>query len=241
MYIEIVLVNGVWIFTGVPRGCFNQTESSEIRITWFYAGGVISDGDRLASGLTPTFRGKRKKKKGDLATSGLDCSLNLDLIPFSLYKPLIESTSGSSLGFTASYLLPLYPFLFLRSSFWTFSFWTSFLVSAFPSLNYLREQPWQCMVIMSLACHIYLTSDIGIQRSCPRGHTGANSRRLASTMPSWMWQRGCGQPGMLGCRTTSWPLESCHSPCMNWSTSVARCLGFSLIHWECSTATRFRV
>lgn len=184
---------------------------------------------------------KGKKKKGDLATSGLDCSLNLDLIPFSLYKPLIESTSGSSLGFTASYLLPLYPFLFLRSSFWTFSFWTSFLVSAFPSLNYLREQPWQCMVIMSLACHIYLTSDIGIQRSCPRGHTGANSRRLASTMPSWMWQRGCGQPGMLGCRTTSWPLESCHSPCMNWSTSVARCLGFSLIHWECSTATRFRV
>lgn len=76
---------------------------------------------------------EKKRKKGDLATSGLDCSLNLDLIPFSLYKPLIESTSGSSLGFTTSYL-PLYPFLFLLSC-----FLLNFLGSAFPSLNSLKE------------------------------------------------------------------------------------------------------
>lgn len=102
--------------------------------------------------------GKREKKKGDLATSGLDYSLNLDLIPFSLYKPLIESISGSSLGFTASYL-PLYPFLFLLSSFLLLLAELPWICFSFSEL-FEREQPWQCMVIMSLTCHSYLTSMI---------------------------------------------------------------------------------
>lgn len=67
--LETVLVRGLDFWLESPCS-FNQTKRSEIRITGLYAGGVISDGDRLASGLTPTFRGGGKV---DLATSGLDC------------------------------------------------------------------------------------------------------------------------------------------------------------------------
>lgn len=128
---------------------------------------------------------KEREKKKKVISPRRDWTVpwNLDLIPFSLllYKPVIESISGSSLGFTAPYL-SLYPFSLASCFLLLAACWTSFCFS----FSYLfdREQPWQCMVIMSWACHNDLTSEIGIQRSCPQGHTGANSKRLASTMPS---------------------------------------------------------
>lgn len=133
----------------------------------------------------PYVQGKKREKKKKVISPRRDWTVpwNLDLIPFSLllYKPVIESISGSSLGFTAPYL-SLYPFSLASCFLLLATCWTSFCFS----FSYLfdREQPWQCMVIMSWACHNDLTSEIGIQRSYPQGHTGANSKRLASTMPS---------------------------------------------------------
>lgn len=83
MYVYNILSKSGF-FTGVAPREINQTKTREIRITWFYAGGVISDGDRLASGLTPTFRGKKKKRSRHVGIGLFHLNLLIFFFPFSL-------------------------------------------------------------------------------------------------------------------------------------------------------------
>jgi hypothetical protein len=100
---------------------------------------------------------------------------------------------------------PFYSF-FIRTDYF-FSISSLFTYFCLFELRHYVRSPFD-ISIFSLP---FLTCCLGTQPSCPQGLTGVNSRKSPSTTPSSMWQRGCGLPGMLGCRTMFSPLASCRS------------------------------
>lgn len=149
-----------------------------------------SDAGRVSSGLIPPYL--CSGSGGEITEKKKKCVSPLRewILP-----PLRKNHKSPAFSFTPPTFLHLSLFHNL------ILFFPSFLISSSSSCLVI---PAQCKFPLfgRSSIHSLWPLSTGTPR-CPPGHTGTNSMRFLSTMPTWTSRRDCGWPGMRGCRTMS--------------------------------------